>query len=66
MNIKEYLKLHNLRVYKMAEDLGITKEYLSKLIHGRYKPSKQLKTLITYYTENEVTLADLEEIKNAN
>ncbi len=66
MHIKDYLKLHNLRVYKMAEDLGITKEYLSKLIHGHYKPSKQLKTLITYYTKNQVTIADLEEIKNAN
>jgi len=66
MHIKEYLKTYDVKVYEMAEDLGITKEYLCKVIKGHHVPSKQLKTLITYYTENQVTLADLEEIENGN
>lgn len=61
MLLKDYLKINDIKIYEVAEDLGVTKEYISRICHGHHRPSKALQTLINYYTENEVGFNDWEE-----
>ena len=43
----------------LCRDIGITKAWLSLLIHKKRMPSKHLALVISMYTDNKVTLDEL-------
>ena len=60
MTLKEYFASQP-RGSQMAlcNDIGITKAWLSLIIHKKRKPSKHLALVISMYTDNKVTIDEL-------
>lgn len=59
MKLKQWLKKYDISVKQMENDLMYGKNYLYKVIGGKILPGKKLATIISEYTEGEVTLKDL-------
>lgn len=60
MTLKEYFESQPRGAQmQLCRDIGITKTWLSLLIHNKRKPSKALAIVISMYTDNLVSLDEL-------
>lgn len=55
MDINEYLYKHKIAVLDFAELVGVTPQYLSKIAHGKYKPSPKLIKWIIEASDGKIT-----------
>jgi hypothetical protein len=44
---------------QLCRDIGITKAWLSLLVHRKRKPSRALAIVISMYTDNQVSVDEL-------
>jgi len=59
MDIKSFLKKHKIKGKDMACGLGITPEYLSRIIKKKQKPGRDLIIKIIDISSGEITYKDL-------
>jgi transcriptional regulator with XRE-family HTH domain len=59
MEIKPFLKKYNIKAQDFASALGITPQYLSRIIKKKQKPGRDLIVKIIDLTSAEVTFKDL-------
>lgn len=59
MNLKDYLKDHQIKINDLAKKLGIDRSHLSGVIHKRYIPSYSLAKAIEKFTNSNVLVDDL-------
>ena len=59
MDLKEYLFRHNVHVSDFAKEINYSRQHLSGVIHGTYRPGKKLAEAIEKATNGEVKAADL-------
>lgn len=51
---KEWLLANDYSIAQFAREIGISREYLSKIIHGKVKPSKFLRHFIELKIQNKL------------
>ena len=61
MQLREYLFRYKITQKKFAQQLGIHRDYLSRISSGKFKPSKHLALLIELITDHQVTVDDIVE-----
>lgn len=60
MTLKEYFETQPRGAQtQLCRDIGITKAWLSLLIHKHRTPSKALAIVISMYTDNKVTIDEM-------
>lgn len=59
MKLKEWLKKNKIAQVTFAVQLGVTQQYLSKIIHKRYYPSRKLASNIELLTKGEIKAAEI-------
>lgn len=60
MTLNEYFNsLPRGEKVKLCREIGITKAWLSLIIHKKRKPSKALAIVISMYTDNKVSIDEL-------
>lgn len=64
MRLKDYLHFNSVSRTKMAQDLGITREHMSRILSGKHYPSVKLAKKIELVTGGKVKISDLFEDQN--
>ncbi len=59
MDLREYLFRNRLTVKGFSDKIDCSRNHLSSIIHGRFKPSKRLAKDIELATNGEVKAEDL-------
>lgn len=59
MNLREYLFLKRMSVTEFSELVDHSRNYISQIVNGKYKPSKRLARAIEKMTNGEVTAQEL-------
>lgn len=59
MNLKEYLDKYKITLTEMASRIGVSKNFLSMVLHGKRKLSLDIALVIRKETKGECTLDEL-------
>jgi len=59
MNLKDYLYLKRMTLNEFSNQIGYSRNHLSGIINGRYKPNKKFALYIEQITNGEVKAEDL-------
>lgn len=59
MDLKDYLKDHQIKINDLAKKLGIARNHLSGVVNKRYIPSYSLAKAIEKFTNRNVLVDDL-------
>ena len=58
MEIHEYIFRNKKTIGKFAEEVGVSRTYLSAIMHGKYVPSKRLAKSISLATHGAVSIKE--------
>lgn len=59
MTIREFLDKYNVSVYKFAKIVGVTREYMYRVVKGQSNPGRYLAQHIEKLTNGEVKVSDI-------
>ncbi len=59
MKLKDWMLKYKVTARQMEDDLMYGRDYLYKVIGEKMAPGRKLATIISEYTEGEVTIAEL-------
>jgi DNA-binding transcriptional regulator YdaS (Cro superfamily) len=63
MDLREYLFRNNIKVSEFAQMINYSRQHVSGVIHGTYKPGRKLAEAIEKATNGEVKARDLNKKK---
>lgn len=59
MDLRTYIQERKLNASQIARDIGVSIDYMGRLVRGQHKPSRRLARDISIYTQGEVSAEEL-------